>query len=447
MMITVPSSRVRSVGRTPAPRRAAACLLALIGVAGARETGAQRGPPGASAPRREYEATTASLARHPLPAWFDDAKFGIFVHWDLASYPAWAPTPGPLNEIIADSSRGWRYWFKNNPYADWYLNTLKIDGSPVQQHHAATYGRDFAFWDFAPLFNREIQKWRPAEWATLFERAGARYVVLTTKHHDGFVLWPSATPNPHRGPGYRASRDVVGQLGAVVRERGMRYGLYYSGGIDWTFNDRTIADIGDLLKATPQDSAYVRYADAQIRELIDRYKPAVLWNDIAWPRASDPNAVFAYYYNRVPDGVVNNRFTQTVAEAFGTGRSARHFDFTTPEYSVESKITPKKWEATRGIGFSFAYNQNETEAMYTSADSLVRILVDVVSKNGNLLLNVGPMADGTIPPPQRARLEAMGAWLATNGEAIYGTRPWVRAEAVAEGGGRVRFTRRGPTVY
>ena len=385
-----------------------------------------------------YAATLASLKTHAVPAWFNDAKFGIFVHWDLASYPGWAPTPGPLNEIIADSARGWKYWFANNPYSDWYLNTLKIPGSPVQQHHAATYGRDFSFFDFAPLFNREVMKWQPDTWADLFQRAGAKYVVLTTKHHDGFLLWPSATPNPKHA-NYNTTRDVVGELGSAVRAKGLRYGLYYSGGLDWTFNETTIADFPDLFRAVPNTPEYTAYALAHYRELIDKYQPAVLWNDIAFPASPmQMRELWAYYYNNVRDGVINNRFNMLGQE---------HFDFTTPEYEVLPRISAQKWESTRGLGYSFGYNQNETGAEFLTPTQLIRSFVDIVSKNGNLLLNVGPKADGTIPAPQAERILAMGDWLRVNGAGIYGSRPWVVAEGTTAEKVPLRFTTRGDTLY
>jgi alpha-L-fucosidase len=294
--------------------------------------------------------------------------------------------------------------------------------------------------------------------AALFRRAGARYVVLTTKHHDGFQLWPSAVANPH-APGWQARRDLVGDLTAAVRRGGMRMGLYYSGGIDWTFVDKPIASFADVIAAVPQDSGYARYAEAQMKELVERYRPAVLWNDIGWPRLSDRDALFRWYYGRVPDGVVNDRFTQSMQEAFAPAGAGprRHFDFATAEYSPETALRASKWEATRGLGLSFGYNRTEDAASMLSPDELVRSFVDVVSKNGNLLLNVGPAADGSIPHDQRVRLEALGRWLGAHGDAIYGTRPWTRAEGTARDASgaeiRVRYTRRagaagrGETLY
>jgi alpha-L-fucosidase len=403
-----------------------------------------------------YEPNPESVRSHTVPDWFHDAKLGIFVHWGLYSVPGWAPTTGPLHEVVAQE--GWRSWFARNPYAEWYLNSLRIPGSPTAEYHAQHYGA-MPYAGFANAFNAAVHSWDPAAWADLFARAGARYVVLTTKHHDGFLLWPSSTPNPSV-PGYHANRDLVGDLTAAVRARGLTMGLYYSGGLDWTFNDRVIADVTDLFLGVPQSQEYVAYAGAHLRELTARYRPAVLWNDIGYPGAADIWQLFAEYYNAVPEGVINDRFIQApvhdgqidleaVQRAMVGGMLPQpaHFDFRTPEYAVYPDIKPEKWEACRGLGFSFGYNRNETAADMLSPAELIRSFVDVVSKNGNLLINVGPTGDGTIPPEQAERLLALGAWLAVNGEAIYGTRPWERAEGRASDGTPLRFTRGADALY
>ncbi len=179
----------------------------------------------------------------------------------------------------------------------------------------------------------------------------------------------------------------------------MRMALYYSGGLDWNFNDLVIKDISDLFAGVPQTEDYVKYADGHWNELIERYAPIVLWNDIAYPAAADLPRLFSSYYNRFPDGLVNDRFTQRFEFDPNTSGilNLNHHDFRTPEYATSYDASEKKWEATRGIGFSFGYNQNEGPEQYLSLERLVHTFVDIVSKNGNLLLNVGPMADGTIP--------------------------------------------------
>ena len=142
---------------------------------------------------------------------------------------------GRPSRILSTTFRPTDY-IKYNPYAEWYYNVMRIDGSPTQAYHREHYGADYNYYDFAPTFNRESKKWKPDKWAAIFKDAGARYVVLTSKHHEGFTLWPSSTPNPYFRPDRQhAERDIVGELTEAVRKQGMRMGLYYSGGYDWTF--------------------------------------------------------------------------------------------------------------------------------------------------------------------------------------------------------------------
>ena len=308
---------------------------------------------------------------------------------------------------------------------------MRIDGSPTQDYHREHFGAKYDYYNFAPTFDREIQKWNPDTWAKVFHDAGAKYVVLTTKHHDGFTLWPSATPNPTLPTDRQhATRDLVGDLTKAVRKEGLRMGLYYSGGYDWTFVPGPIRVASDHQTVKPQSPEYGKYADAHYRELISRYKPAVLWNDIDYPKSGQPLEIMAEYYNAVPDGVIDDRF------------GVAHSDFKSPEYQTLDKISPTKWEECRGLGRSFGYNRAEGEAETIAPDELIYLLVDIVSKNGNLLLDVGPEADGTIPAVQMTRLKALGAWLKMNGDAIYGTKPWKRADGESADGLKVRFTQK-----
>ena len=370
------------------------------------------------------------------PAWFDDAKLGIFVHWTAAAVPAYAPVgPSPF-EIAA--AEGEEAAFAKSPYVEWYQNALAIDGSPVAEHHAEHFP-GVGYETFVAEFLAGHAGWDPVAWADLFGDVGARYVVFVTKHHDGVTLWPSDTPNPFR-PGWSAGRDCVGDLAAAVRGRDMRFGTYYSGGLDWTFGGLPITSTRSMFEAIPQSSDYVAYADAHWRELIDRYQPCVLWNDIGYPGAGDLDALFDHYYGVVPDGIVNDRFI------WGSPPERAAVDFVTPEYSTTAPESGR-WEATRGLGTSFGYNRLEPASSYLSVDELVALLVDVTARGGNLLLNVGPMGDGRIPWTQVERLRGLGAWLDTNGSAVFDTRPWSSAtsgggpaESTTADGRNVRFT-------
>src|SRR5215469_4760783 len=377
-----------------------------------------------------YEATVESLDLHRLPDWYDDAKLGIFIHWGLYSVPGWAPVSHPEHDFENQD------YIRNNPYAEWYYNSMRIEGSPTQKYHNEKYGADYNYYSFASVFNGEIQKWNPDIWAKVIKEAGAKYVVLTSKHHDGFTLWPSGTPNPFLPADQQhASRDLVGDLTTAIRKQGLRMGLYYSGGYDWTFVPGPIRVADDYQKVKPQNEAYGKYADAHVRELINRYKPSLLWNDIDFPKSGHPLELMAEYYGAVPDGVIDDRF------------GVKHSDFTTPEYQTLGEVNPKKWEECRGLGRSFGYNRAEGEAETIAPSELIYLLADVVSKNGNLLLDIGPEADGTIPAVQLERLKILGKWLAKNGYAIYGTRPWNRAQGETKDGIPVRFTSKGSDVY
>ena len=408
-------------------------------------------------------ADLETLNARPLPDWFDQAKFGVFIHWGLFAIPGFAARLGSISDAFkTDYDRA----VAMTPYTEWYANAIKVPGTPSADFHKATYG-DQPYEAFKEPFVAGLKDWDPAAWAESFRDAGARYVVLVTKHHDGFCLWPSGVANTARADWF-TRRDIVGELAAAVRAAGLRFGVYYSGGIDWTFNPEPLRTMADFMGSTP-NGVYPDYADAQVRELIERYEPSVLWNDISWPTDQDPlNRLFADYYAAVPDGVVNDRWRTAGPEsaALRTPEARRamderikarikknpaafdgiipapvpHSDFRTPEYARFPDIQVKKWEATRGMSHSFGFNRNDTEADYASAETLISDFIDGVSKNGNLLLNVGPRANGQIPEAQLSRLKAFGAWLRANGAAVYGTRPWTRAEGVTADGLPVRFT-------
>ncbi len=396
-----------------------------------------------------YQPTLESVSNHQVPDWYHNAKLGIFIHWGLYSVPAWAPHGGDIGEVFQSGDMS--QWFRHNSYAEWYMNTLRFEDSPTRAWHNQHYGENFDYDDFVPGFNSALKRWKPADMATLFSEVNARYVVLTSKHHDGFCLWKSDFPCPTK-PNYHTRRDVVGELTAAVREAGMRMGIYYSGGLDWAFNDTRIQDIPDVWGTIVETPEFVEYSMAHWQELIDRYQPALMWNDIGYPQAADLGALFAYYYNAVPEGVINDRFKQrsddmpsSVEEIMS--RPGPHHDFVTPEYTQFDDIQTQKWETCRGIGHSFGYNRNEGDEQLLSERELVHMFVDIVSKNGNLLLNVGPMADGTIPENQADRLRSLGTWLDRNGEAIFDTRPWQRAESQTTQGLGIRFTKTESNLY
>ncbi len=408
-----------------------------------------------------------SLNRHRVPAWWTDAKLGIFVHWTPASVPGWAPVDSEIGDLLAAGDHD---ALRETPYTEWYENSLRFANSSVARHHRATYGTK-PYAEFAQEYQEGLASWDPDDWARRFRATGARYVVLVAKHHDGFCLWPTSVPNPHRA-GWHTTRDVVGELREAVLGAGMRFGLYYSGGLDWTFDDRPLGNLGDLLAAIPQGD-YPAYADAQVRELVQRYRPSVLWNDIAWPSGRGPLwRLMSDYYDAVPDGVLNDRWMPwspamaatryaparrlvDAANARATRSSGGlvppkppHFDVQTPEYVVFDDVRRTPWECVRGMDQSFGYNRNSGPGHFLAPDELVEMLADIVAKGGNLLLNVGPRGeDAGIPDEQAGLLDHLGRWTSGPGATVHASRPWVRPAATLADGTELRFWAADRTVW
>ncbi len=366
-----------------------------------------------------------------VPQWYRDVKFGIFIHWGAYSVPAWAEPTGELGTVEPHE------WMKHNPYAEWYANTIRIDGSPAQEHHRTVHG-GAPYDDFLDQWTASA--FDPDDLVALFARAGAGYVVPTTKHHDGIALWDApgtGTRNTvHRGP----KRDLVAELAGATRRAGLRFGTYYSGGLDWHVADHGPHTGEPLADNRPVDEAYNAYAFAHVVDLVDRYRPDVLWGDIEWPDAGKPDGPTSFarilerYYAAVPDGVVNDRWGLT------------HWDFRTSEYQAgkESESTGA-WENCRGVGLSFGYNQVEGADQYLDGPGAVRHLLDVVSRGGNFLLNVGPDEAGRIPELQRRCLEGIADWMAVNASAVHGTT--TVEGATPSDAPWVRFTRTGDVVH
>jgi alpha-L-fucosidase len=373
-------------------------------------------------------ADFSAVQGRPCPAWYAAPQLGVFIHWGMFAVPAWAPRGASITELTRT-----RYdeVFTYAPYAEWYANALRIPESPTAAHHAEVWG-DRPYASFRDDFDRAAEAFDADAWADLFASAGAGYVVFVTKHHDGYCLWPTEVENPHRS-GWHARRDFVGELAAAVRARGMRFGVYYSGGLDWTFKPEPIRNVGDMFACVPTTADYRAYADAQVRELIARYQPSVLWNDIAWPDKEGLPALFADYYAAVPEGAVNDRWLaeaglfegladpalRRVFNDRGRARAAEpgerpmrpppHFDFRTVEYGAGDGMEGQKWESTRGLGLAFGYNANERDEDYMSPADLIALYEDVTGKGGNLLINVGPRADGSVLTQQSTPLKALGA--------------------------------------
>jgi len=348
---------------------------------------------------KRYEANWASLDNRPVPAWFSDAKFGIFIHWGPYSVPAWAP--------------------KGN-YAEWYQYWVEGKASEEQKnlykafknHQEQVYGKGFHYSRFGDMFKAE--DFEPEAWAKLFEASGAKYVVLTAKHHDGFALWPSAEASNAFGRPWNSTvigpkRDLAGDLFKAVKNTGLKMGFYYSL-FEW-FNPMYQQDKARFV---------TEYFLPQAKDLVTRYNPDILWADGEWELTDEQwksKELLAWVYNNTknPDLIVNDRWGKDIRK--------HHGGFYTTEYGADF-ASNHPWEECRGIGQSFGYNQNEDLQDYNSAQALILMLANVVSNGGNLLLDIGPTASGKIPPVMQERLLQIGEWLKVNGEAIYGTHRW-----------------------
>src|SRR5579859_4319578 len=323
-----------------------------------------------------------SLDRRPVPQWYLDAKFGIEFHWGLYSVPAWAPPHASL------------------PYAEWYCKETS-EKSPTHvwwQFHKANYGPSFDYQEFAPMFRAEL--FNAAQWADLFARSGAKYIVPTSKHHDGFCLWPSIEATRDWGRAWNSvdtgpHRDLLGEMAEAVRKRGLRFGVYYSL-YEW-FNP---------IYLTNREAYVSNHMAPQFRDLVTHYEPAVIYTDGEWDMDSkewrSPELV-AWLFNESPCKdyvVINDRW----------GKETRHCHggFYTTEYGAGMKDDSHPWEESDGMGYSYGYNRAENIEDYKSARQLVLMLCDLVSRGGNFFLDIGPRADGGIPVIMQERLLQMG---------------------------------------
>ena len=361
-----------------------------------------------------FSDSWASLVNYRTPDWYRKLKFGIFIHWGVYSVPA----------------------FGN----EWYPRNMYMQDSPEFRHHVATYGphKAFGYKDFIPLFRAE--SFDPEAWATLFARSGAKYVVPVAEHHDGFQMYRSAISHWNAfemGP----RRDVLGELSAACRSKGLVMGASSHRIEHWFFlgHGREFdSDIHEPLvrgdfywPSMPEPKWHDIYGqpapsreymeDWLMRtcELIDRYHPSIIYFD--WwieHSAAKPwiRKLAAYYYNqaaaRGEEVVINYKH-----DAFLFGAAVPDV-----ERGQFNEIKPFIWQTDTSVARnSWGYTEGND---YKSAEELIWNLVDVVSKNGNFLLNIGPKADGTIPEEDARLLQEIGAWLDVNGEAIYGSRPW-----------------------
>lgn len=383
----------------------AAGLLSIAAVADPNEEG--RYPPIEQqlASDGPYKADWTQLDARPIPQWWQDAKFGIFIHWGIYSVPSYM-TPGEYAE--------W-YWERignpNSIETDDKTRKLRED---MLAYHAEQYG-DADYFDFATGFT--AQMFDADQWAKIFKNSGAKYVVMVSKHHDGFALWPSAQASAAWGRPWNSAeigpnRDLVGELSQAVRDQDLRFGLYYSQ-MEW---------FHPLYKKETMPDFIRNHYVPQFKDVVTRYAPEILFMDGEWGfdnktwRAED---ILAWLYNEAP-----SRDTLVVNDRWGWETRHKHGGYYTTEYGAGLPGADHPWEENRGLGFSYGFNRAENLEHYATGQELVLMLVDTVSRGGNLLINVGPAADGRIPIVFQDRLNYIGTWLDHNGEAIYGTKTW-----------------------
>ena len=378
-------------------------------------------------------------AGYKTPAWFGEAKFGLFMHWGLYAVPAYH------NE-----------WYEKHMYA------------AFEQWHATNFGpqEKFGYKDFIPLF--KCEKFNADDWALLFKKSGAKYVVPTAEHHDNFALWDSAV-TPINAMKMGPKRDLIGELAAAVRRQGLKFGVSNHGIENFTFINPNAA-LAARLKAAQADLYDPKWAewyhvadrsDAACQrfltdwverniELIDKYQVDMLWFDNGVnSRTFDPLKlhVAAYYYNRAlqwkKEVSISTKSTAYAPTNRDTEQVGSIVDFEKISNRSPAGIRTGPWQVDHPIGSTWGYTSDMTVG---GPQTIVNNLIDTVSKNGNLLLNLSPMADGTIPQAQQNTLLEVGKWLETNGQAIYGTHNWTQ---FVEGTGRnaVHFTVKGQALY
>ena len=359
-----------------------------------------------------YQPNWESLRQYRVPDWFRDAKFGIFIHWGIYSVPAM--------------------------FDEWYPRRMYQKGSVMYEYHRETYGADFGYKDLIPMFKAE--KFDPKEWANLFRESGARYVVPVAEHHDGFTMY--ATPLTRWNAGAMGPRrDVIGELGDVVCNAGLTFGVSSHRAEHWWFmnggrefpsdvQDADYADFYGPAMPSPEagspawdsndwsprpDAGFLDNWLARCCELVDRFTPKLIYFDwwihqLAFKPYLPKFA--AYYYNHVPDGVINYKL-----DSFEKGTAV--FDI---ERGYETEIKPEPWQTCTSVSKnSWGYINHH---VYKEPAAIIHHLVDIVSKNGCMLLNIGPKPDGAIPDEEQEILREIGRWLKVNSEAIYGSRPW-----------------------
>jgi alpha-L-fucosidase len=403
----------------------------------------------------KFEPTVQSLAKYRCPAWFRDAKLGIFMHWGLCSVPA---------------------------YDDWYPRHMYMEGHKAYKHHVEIYGHPskFGYKDFVPMWKAE--KFDPNSLITLYKAAGAKYVVPVAVHHDNFDLWDS-TYHRWNSVNMGPKKDIVGMWRTAVLKAGLRFGVssHVARSYSW-FNVSKGSDKSGPHAGVPYDGADANYSDFyhephgdiskrypgnpsrqwvlswynRTKELVDKYKPDLLYLDGGVPFGQTGLEMVAHYFNE------NMRWHDGRLEAvFNIKKGHGFYDQRICVLDLERRVTgairPQPWQTDTSVGSWFYIDG----APYKSVDTIIDNFIDIVSKNGNMLLNVAPRADGTLDERTQKILREIGAWMEVNSEGIYSTRPWkvfgegstaeptqkIKRDTANFGPDDIRFTQKHGAVY
>lgn len=345
-----------------------------------------------------YENNWESLNSRPVPKWFGEAKFGIFIHWGIYSVPAYTV---------------------NGEYAEWYRDRLTNNNDhPIKDFHKRVYSESTTYEDLATQFKAEL--FDAKEWAELFKKSGAKYINFVSKHHDGFCMYPTDYAWNWNSKDIGPHRDFCMELKNALEGTGVKFGVYHSV-YEW---------VHPLYLKDPEEYA-VKHLHPMLKELIEKYQPWTLFTDGEWDHPSSTwhsTEFLTWLYNEssVKDYIVpNDRWGSETRGRLG-GNFTTEYGTIDGNRKIEDVILDRPFEECRGIGKSFGLNRIEKTEDYLTPKELLETLCSLVSKGGNFLLNIGPAADGTIPVIMEERLLQMGQWLEVNGDAIYGTEIYTK---------------------
>ncbi|MDP6522624.1 MAG: alpha-L-fucosidase [Kiritimatiellia bacterium] len=359
---------------------------------------------------KKYEPNWESIDTRPLPEWFNEAKFGIFIVWGPYSVPSWVP----------------------KGYAEWYWKRSKNTKDGTHKFHLENYGEGFEYEQFAPMMKAEL--FDADFWADIVAKSGAKYVSFTVNYHDGFAMWPTKYAKTINTDDWNSvvtgpKRDVTAELKTALEKKNVTFGIYYSL-MEW-FHPLWVAD--------KKEQFAVEWMHPKFKEVVTKYQPSFIFLDGEWHADyktwhSEELAAWLYNESLVKDYVVvNDRWGKT---------RGKHGDIFESEYGGAKGWGDHPWQEDQGMGRSYGYNRNENATDYRSVKSLIGLLTSCAMNGGNLLLDIGPTGDGRIPVIMQDRLLEMGKWLKVNGEAIYGT---TRHKTTSEGD--VRYTVKGDDLY